>query len=90
MQHTSVSEPPGFNDSQRPGLGDEFLVALRAAYDRFVAGPVKYQVQRATIRRALLRRFPYAVYFAVESDLIIVVAVQHAGRDPRIRQGRTL
>jgi len=36
--------------------------------------PLHYQALRSGIRRALLRRFPYAVYFAVEGDLVVVLA----------------
>jgi hypothetical protein len=36
----------------------------------------------------LLRRFPYAVYFAVESDVVIVLAVLAVGRDPAEWQRR--
>ena len=43
-----------------------------ASYDRIAAGPFEYQDLRSGIRRALLRRFPYAVYFAVEGNLVIV------------------
>ena len=75
-------------ESEQTGLGLEFLAELRAAYDRIVGGPLKYQVLRSDIRRALLRRFPYAVYFAVETELIVVVAVLHAGRDPAEWQRR--
>lgn len=69
-------------ESERPGLGVEFLDELRAAYDRIAAGPLKYQALRSGIRRALLRRFPYAVYFAIEDDAVIVATVLHANRDP--------
>lgn len=37
---------------------------------------------RSGIRRALVHRFPYAVYFAVEDDVVVVLAVLHASRDP--------
>ena len=70
----------------RPGL--EFLDELRATYDRIADGPLKYQLIRSGIRRALLRRFPYAVYFAVEEDILVVLAVLHASRDPAEWQRR--
>jgi len=73
---------------EQPGLGLEFLDQLRATYDRIAAGPFEYQDLRSGIRRALLRRFPYAVYFAVEGDLVIVLAVIHASRDPAEWQRR--
>lgn len=78
----------GWYQHQRPGLGREFLNQLRATYDRIVEGPLKYQELRSGIRRALVQRFPYAVYFAVESDMIVVVAVLHSARDPAEWQRR--
>ena len=86
-----LSEPPTdldveaafeWYENERPGLGLEFLDELRAAYERIVDGPLKYQLLRSGIRRALLRRFPYAVYFAIEDDVAVVLAVLHDNRDP--------
>ena len=70
------------------GLGLDFLAELRVAYDRILEGPFKYRNQRSGIRRALLRRFPYAVYFSLEDDAIVVLAVLHAHRDPAAWQTR--
>ena len=53
-------------ESEQTGLGREFLEELRNAYDRIAAEPFQYQAFQSGIRRALIRRFPYAVYFAVE------------------------
>lgn len=75
-------------ENELPGLGLEFLDELRSAYDRIVQGPLNYQDLRSGIRRTLLRRFPYAVYFAVEADVIVVLAVLHAHRDPAEWQKR--
>ncbi len=75
-------------ESERPGLGVEFLDELRATYNRIADGPFKYQELRAGIRRALLKRFPYAVYFAIEAESIVVVAVLHVSRDPAQWQRR--
>ncbi|MCE9595197.1 MAG: hypothetical protein K8S98_13505 [Planctomycetes bacterium] len=36
-----------------------------------------------SFRRALLARFPYAVYFVVTARGVWIVAVQHLARDPR-------
>jgi plasmid stabilization system protein ParE len=75
-------------ETETPGLGAEFLDELIAAYDRIAARPLQYQDLRSGVRRALLRRFPYAVYFAVERDVIVVLAVLHASRDPAEWQRR--
>lgn len=75
-------------EHERSDLGLEFLDELRATYDRIADGPFKYMLIRSGIRRALLRRFPYAVYFAVEEDVIVVLTVLHASRDPAEWQRR--
>ena len=76
-EYRLISEPPvdldveaafEWYENERPGLGVEFLDELRAAYNRIADGPLKYQELRGGIRRALLRRFPYAVYFAIEQE----------------------
>jgi plasmid stabilization system protein ParE len=69
-------------ESEQSGLGLEFLDEVRAAYARIIDGAFKYQKLRSGIRRALTRRFPYAIYFSVEHDLIVVVAVLAPARDP--------
>lgn len=96
-EHRLVAEPRAdlevaatFNwyEKEQVGLGREFLDELRATYDRVADAPLAYQDLRSGIRRALLRRFPYAVYFAVEGDVIVVLAVLHASRDPAEWQRR--
>jgi plasmid stabilization system protein ParE len=71
-----------------PGLGFEFLQELRVAYQRIIDGPTGYQELRSGIRRTLTRRFPYAVYFAVQGDAIVVLGVLHTARDPAEWQRR--
>ena len=45
--------------------------------------PERFPVVHAQCRRALLRRFPYGIYFVPTAELISVVACMHALRDPR-------
>ena len=77
-------------ESEHLGLGIEFLNELRSTYDRIIQGPLKYQELGSEIRRALIHRFPYAVYFAVEVQTVIVLAVLHASRDPAEWQRRRI
>lgn len=96
-QYRLVSEPRAdldveatfeWYENEHPGLGLEFLAELRATYDRIGSNPLLYQVLRSGVRRALTRRFPYAVYFALEGDLAVVLAVLHASREPAQWQRR--
>ena len=75
-------------ENEKPGPGVGSLDQLLATYDRIAVGPLQYRGLRSGIRRALLRRFPYAVYFAVDGHLVVVLAVLHASRDPAEWQRR--
>jgi toxin ParE1/3/4 len=75
-------------EAQSESLGFRFLDELRNAYDRIVSGPTRHQILRDNIRRVLVRRFPYAVHFAIESDALVVLAVLHVARNPSAWQSR--
>lgn len=70
-------------DQQRRGLGDEFLTEVREEMDRIRQNPEMYGVLYRRVRAGPIHRFPYVVYYRVESDRINVIAVQHASRSSR-------
>jgi plasmid stabilization system protein ParE len=76
-------------ERQRPGLGEEFLEAVRAALGDIAAYPVLNPVIYRNTRRVLLRRFPYAVFYRVYDKTVVVVACMHGHRNPRRWQHRT-
>jgi plasmid stabilization system protein ParE len=72
----------GWYESEESGLGLEFLEQLRLVYGRIRDNPLGYEEQRSDIRRGLMRQFPYAVYFSIEDETILILAVLHTARDP--------
>lgn len=70
-------------EEQRPGLGDEFFEELLATIENISAYPAGFRIVKRNTRRALLHRFPYAIYFRPRRDSILVVACIHSRRDPR-------
>ncbi len=83
-----LDEAIGFYERQKPGLGTEFKDAVERMLGGIVAAPLRFHPVRGEIRRALLRRFPYAIHFLPEPGAIIVLAVFHTKRDPRHLEGR--
>ena len=73
---------------EQAGLGFEFLQEVRATYERILISPLGYQELRSGIRRALTGRFPYAIYFSVEENVIVILTVLHTARDPAEWQSR--
>lgn len=83
-----VAEAYGWYEAQRPGLGDDFLLCIEAALEAIGDRPQSFPLIDRRTRRALVRRFPYLILFAVLTDAISVVAVFHTSRDPERRTPR--
>jgi plasmid stabilization system protein ParE len=64
------------------GLGLEFLRCLEATVVSIQRNPLMYPAVFAEYRRALVRRFPYAVFYEVEAERIVIYAVFHCSQDP--------
>jgi plasmid stabilization system protein ParE len=75
-------------ESQREGLGSEFLAQVALVLESIEANPQQFPVLRGRTRRALVHRFPFGVFYVVEPDLIAVTACLHGRRDPRRWQSR--
>lgn len=75
-------------DGQRLGLGDEFLADLSLSLQQICDSPASYARVLHTTRRALLARFPYAIYFRVRPQAVDVIALIHMRRHPRWWQAR--
>ncbi|MFY9345165.1 MAG: type II toxin-antitoxin system RelE/ParE family toxin [Planctomycetota bacterium] len=85
-----VEEAVAWYEHREPGLGERFLAALDAVLDHIGEHPLRYRVAEGKLRRAMMPRFPYAVFYQVEPQRVMVRAVTHGRRNPRVwreRQG---
>ena len=77
-------------EAERVGLGDQFVDELAAVEARILQGPYRFpQLAGTTMRRALMKRFPFMVVYEVRGDVIRVIAVAHQRRDMRYWSGRS-
>ena len=70
-------------EKQRAGLSEEFPLEVEAVRERILRNPDTFPVMHRHTRRVLLKRFPYAMYYRLAGDLVIVVACMHGRRDPK-------
>ena len=76
-------------ETQRRGLGDEFLASVEESIERLSSLPESFPVVHRDLRRALVKRFPYKVFFRIVGNRIIVTCVCHNSRDPHHWQSRS-
>lgn len=92
MSYTLVVQPSAARDIadsyafySEQGRGDPFMVEVDHVFAQISERPRMYPVVYAEVHRALLRRFAYSVFFIIEADRAIVLAVHHQRRDPATR-----
>ncbi|HEX5051997.1 MAG TPA: type II toxin-antitoxin system RelE/ParE family toxin [Planctomycetota bacterium] len=83
-----MAEAAAWYQHREPGLGETFLAATDALLEHIVEHPRRFRIAYAALRRALVPRFPYCVFYRVESELVLVVAVMHGRRNPTAWQQR--
>ena len=64
------------------GLGHDFLRSYFATVAALQRQPLIYRRVYKDFRRAFLGRFPYALYFRMEADAVVIFLLIHGARDP--------
>src|SRR5690349_12739202 len=78
----------GWYEQQRAGLGQQFLEETQAVLWSIAEMELAYHLVHRTARRALMRRFPFGIFYRIERDQVVVVGILHASRDPNSWKGR--
>jgi len=84
-----IAEAYQYYESCREGLGAEFMSCIDEAISRIHNNPKQFRSVLDAVRRALVRKFTYGVYYTVNKNEIIVLAVIHARRNPKHWQSRS-
>lgn len=66
---------------REPALANDFAQNVAAAVERIRHSPQSFALIHGRIRRPVLSRFPYAVYFREQGAEILVIAL-HGRQDP--------
>lgn len=75
-------------EARQPGLGQSFVAELDAVIARIGDAPHQFPLVQGPIRRGLLRRFPYAIFFRLTPAAAQMIACLHTARNPSTWQGR--
>jgi plasmid stabilization system protein ParE len=78
-----LAEAYAWYDSQRSGLGEEFLTSVDACIQAICRTPEMHRQVHENYRRGLVRRFPYAVFYEYANDAVTVYCIFHTSRDPK-------
>lgn len=75
----------GWYEKQRKGLGIEFLNSIDTTTNRILENPASYPQKHKDYRSALIRKFPFTVFYIAEETEVVVHAVFDNRQDPEKR-----
>jgi len=76
-----VAEAQLWSEAHLTGLGAEFLSEVEHVIDRLSKTPFIYQIVYRDVRRALVRRFPFIIWYRLVGHVVTVLACTHGRQD---------
>jgi plasmid stabilization system protein ParE len=89
LAEADIDSAAQWYESERQGLAGRFFSDLNRTFTRMGESPFQFPEITRGVRRALLHTFPYAAYFQVLDEVVVVLAVLHLRRNPKIWRART-
>jgi len=86
---TDIANAAAWYETQGAGLGAEFLDEILATCNSIAENPQIYPHVHRGARRAVIHKFPFGIYYKIESGLVTIIAVMHGSRDPNKWKNRT-
>lgn len=92
MANRLVLLPDAYNDAQEayewyevrsPGLGDRFLTCVDECINYVMHQPELFAVAYKEYRRAIVRHFPYVIFYQSADDIVTIHAIFHSAQDPK-------
>jgi plasmid stabilization system protein ParE len=69
-------------ERQRAGLGGEFVDEVHSTMSAVLTRPQSSPKVHGEMRRAMLHRFPYGVFFRVTTSEVVILGIVHGRRSP--------
>ena len=77
-----LEESKDYYNAERPGLGEEFLNEVEAAFYFIQKNPEIWPLSKDKTRRCSLDRFPFRVVYRIQNNTIEIISVAHFKRRP--------
>ena len=81
--HVEIDDAREFYNLQKDGLGDDFKYDVFLAITNIATFPNLYPNINTNVKRCLLHRFPYSIFYAIREQSVVILSVAHQHRKPR-------
>jgi len=84
-----IEEAYVYYESCRENLGSDFILCVEESLSRIPKNPAQFKINYKNIHRALVRRFPYGIFYISTNTTVPVIGVLHARKNPNHWKKRT-
>jgi plasmid stabilization system protein ParE len=88
LAEADLEDAARWYEDERAGLVERFLSDVDKTFARIRERPLQFPTVGGDVHRALLHTFPYAVYFRASDEVVVVLAVLHLRRNPKVWRAR--
>lgn len=89
LAERELNEAAAYYEVEKPGLRARFLSEVDRCIDSIIKQPKAGAIVLESVRRRLVRRFPYAILYSVKPEGIRILAVMNLKRRPFYWAGRS-
>jgi hypothetical protein len=85
-----LKQAVNYYNGKKPGLGDEFVAELDYIFEKIQKNPGMFPKVIERTQKAVLKRFPFNVYFIVVDTRVFITAIFNTWREPKIWRDRKI
>jgi hypothetical protein len=72
-----ADEAVAYYEEISPGLGNRFYQNFLASIDRIQKHPLNYTIVKGSLRRYIVWKFPYKIFYTIQQDTIFIIGITH-------------
>ncbi len=67
-------------ENERQGLGEQFFNNFEDAKEKIEINPNRYRNIIPGVKRILIKKFPYKIFYIISDNTILIIGLTHAKR----------
>ena len=88
LAKSELDDAVEYYELQYVGLGARFKEESKATIKRISLFPQAWTMVRPNIRKCIMHKFPYNIYYSIEENVILIIAIAHQHRYPNYWENR--
>ncbi len=82
LAYLEIEDSKEYYNLQQEKLGDRFKKEIQKSIDIILTSPELYPEIETDLRRCLMHKFPYAIFYTIDDETIVILSIAHQRRKP--------